>query len=78
LATLFAPDLHVLIRFPEEIARLSSVFQGLIAKVPEMVPLLASLRRYCMNDSTFDETDFKEVLEVFWEPLLMTYQHADF
>lgn len=28
-----------------------------------MVPLLASLRRYCMNESTFDETDFREVLE---------------
>jgi hypothetical protein len=49
----------------EEITRLSNVFQGLIPKVPEMVPLLASLRRYCMNDSTFDETDFREVLEVF-------------
>jgi len=48
----------------EEIIRLSNVFQGLIPKVPEMVPLLASLRRYCMNESTFDETDFREVLEV--------------
>jgi hypothetical protein len=29
-----------------------------------MVPLLDSLRRYCMNESTFDETDFRRVLEV--------------
>ncbi|KAE9376626.1 hypothetical protein N431DRAFT_501442 [Stipitochalara longipes BDJ] len=55
-------DLMV-VRDEEEIIRLSNVFQGLIPKVPEMVPLLASLRRYCMNESTFDETDFREVLE---------------
>ena len=56
--------LYLLICFSEEIIRLSNVFQGLIPKVPEMVPLLASLRRYCMNENTFDETDFREVLEV--------------
>lgn len=47
----------------EEIARLSDVFSGIIQKVPEMEPLLSSLRRYCMNDSSFDETDFKRVID---------------
>jgi hypothetical protein len=32
-------------------------------KVPEMGPLLLSLRRYCMNENTFDETDFRRVIE---------------
>lgn len=50
--------------FAEEIHRLSEVFQSLIPKVPEMLPLLASLRRYCMNESTFDENDFRGLLEV--------------
>ncbi len=33
-----------------------------------MEPLLQSLRRYIMGENTFDETDFKEVLEVsfYW------------
>ena len=47
----------------EEIARLSDVFSGIIQKVPEMQPLLLSLRRYCMNDTSFDETDFKKVMD---------------
>ncbi|KAH8789178.1 hypothetical protein BGZ57DRAFT_755021 [Hyaloscypha finlandica] len=55
-------DLMV-VRDEEEITRLTNVFQGLIPKVPELVPLLASLRKYCMNESTFDETDFKELVE---------------
>ncbi|KAG9242757.1 hypothetical protein BJ878DRAFT_543957 [Calycina marina] len=53
----------MVIRDEEEITRLSDVFSGIIQKVPEMEPLLSSLRRYCMNDSTFDETDFKSVLD---------------
>ncbi|KAI9050864.1 hypothetical protein LZ554_004982 [Drepanopeziza brunnea f. sp. 'monogermtubi'] len=55
-------DLMV-VRDEEEISRLSSVFQGLLSKVPEMSPLLDSLRRYCMNENTFDETDFRTVVE---------------
>ncbi|EKD18836.1 hypothetical protein MBM_03078 [Drepanopeziza brunnea f. sp. 'multigermtubi' MB_m1] len=59
-------DLMV-VRDEEEISRLSSVFQGLLSKVPEMSPLLDSLRRYCMNENTFDETDFRTVVErVVW------------
>ncbi|KAL5314265.1 hypothetical protein ACEPPN_018690 [Leptodophora sp. 'Broadleaf-Isolate-01'] len=58
----------MVVRDEEEINRLSSVFHGLLKKVPEMIPLLDSLRRYCLNDTTFDETDFRrvihEVLEV--------------
>ncbi|PBP23576.1 hypothetical protein BUE80_DR005675 [Diplocarpon rosae] len=53
----------MVVRDDEEISRLSSVFQGLLSKVPEMKPLLDSLRRYCMNETTFDESDFRKVLE---------------
>ncbi|KAG9235129.1 hypothetical protein BJ875DRAFT_282160 [Amylocarpus encephaloides] len=53
----------MVVRDEEEITRLTEIFHGLIAKVPEMVPTLASLRRYCMNETTFDETDFRRVLE---------------
>ncbi|KAL2066968.1 hypothetical protein VTL71DRAFT_1392 [Oculimacula yallundae] len=53
----------MVVRDDEEIDRLSSVFHGLLSKVPEMIPLLDSLRRYCLNDNTFDETDFRRVLE---------------
>ncbi|KAG4418561.1 hypothetical protein IFR04_008272 [Cadophora malorum] len=53
----------MVVRDEEEISRLSSVFHGLLRKVPEMIPLLDSLRRYCLNDSTFDETDFRRVTE---------------
>ncbi|KAH7304818.1 hypothetical protein BKA65DRAFT_204351 [Rhexocercosporidium sp. MPI-PUGE-AT-0058] len=28
-----------------------------------MIPLLDSLRRYCLNDTTFDETDFRRVIQ---------------
>jgi hypothetical protein len=28
-----------------------------------MVPLLESLRQYCMNENTFDETDFRRVMD---------------
>lgn len=31
-----------------------------MVKVPEMGPLLESLGRYCMNQSTFDETDYRQ------------------
>lgn len=51
-------------RLPEEITRLSQIFQGIIGKVPEMTILLNSLRKYCMNENTFDETDFKRVTDV--------------
>ncbi|CZT41918.1 uncharacterized protein RSE6_01732 [Rhynchosporium secalis] len=53
----------MVVRDEEEIDRLSSVFHGLLRKVPEMIPLLDSLRRYCLNDTTFDETDFRRVVE---------------
>jgi hypothetical protein len=49
----------------EEISRLGEVFHGILPKVPEMGPLLASLRRYCMGDETFDEADFERVVKVF-------------
>lgn len=48
----------------EEITRLSDILLRLVSKVPEMVPLLEDLRRHCMSESTFDETDFRRVLEV--------------
>ncbi|RDL42181.1 uncharacterized protein BP5553_02160 [Venustampulla echinocandica] len=53
----------MMIRDEEEITRLTDIFQGLVSKVPEMVPLLASLRKYCMNETTFDEVDFHHMLE---------------
>ncbi|RDW89054.1 hypothetical protein BP6252_01086 [Coleophoma cylindrospora] len=54
----------MVIRDDEEINRLSQIFQGIIGKVPEMTTLLNSLRKYCMNENTFDETDFKRVTDV--------------
>lgn len=30
-----------------------------------MLPLLGDLRKHCMSESTFDETDFRRILEVF-------------
>ncbi|CAG8974594.1 hypothetical protein HYALB_00004391 [Hymenoscyphus albidus] len=53
----------MVIRDEEEIARLSEIFQGLISKVPELVATLASLRKYCMDESTFDVTDYHRVLK---------------
>ncbi|TVY37351.1 hypothetical protein LOCC1_G008603 [Lachnellula occidentalis] len=53
----------MVVRDEEEITRLSDIFRGLVSKVPEMVPLLEDLRRHCMSESTFDETDFRRVLE---------------
>ncbi|KAH8808140.1 hypothetical protein F5884DRAFT_752689 [Xylogone sp. PMI_703] len=50
----------MVIRDAEEITRLNDVFQGIMLKVPEMGPLLESLGRYCMNQTTFDETDYRE------------------
>jgi hypothetical protein len=47
----------------EEIARLSEVFRTIMTRVPEMEPLLSSLRRYCMGENTFEETDFRRVVE---------------
>lgn len=47
----------------DEVARLIDVFGGITLKVPEMEPLLLSLRKYCMNENTFDETDFRRVVE---------------
>ncbi|KAF4636944.1 hypothetical protein G7Y89_g1129 [Cudoniella acicularis] len=53
----------MVIRDEEEISRLTDIFQGLVKKVPEMIPLLQSLRKYCMSESTFDETDFRRTVE---------------
>ncbi len=47
----------------EEITRLFQVFHSIIGKVPEMTTLLDSLRQYCMSEKTFDETDFRRVME---------------
>jgi hypothetical protein len=56
---------HMLIlAVAEEITRLSEVFREILPKVPEMVPLLDSLRQYCMNESTFNGSDFRMGLEV--------------
>lgn len=52
----------MVVRDEEEISRLSEVFQGITSKVPEMETLIQALRKYCMNDTTFDETDFTRVL----------------
>jgi hypothetical protein len=46
----------------EEIDRLMQVFSSIIERVPEMTTLLTSLRKYCMSETTFDETDFHRVL----------------
>lgn len=46
----------------EEIDRLMQVFSSIIERVPEMTTLLTSLRKYCMSESTFDETDFRRIL----------------
>lgn len=48
--------------FLEEISRLSEVFKGITSRVPEMEILIRALRKYCMNETTFDETDFTRVL----------------
>jgi hypothetical protein len=45
----------------EEIDRLIQVFSSV--EVPEMTTLLNSLRQYCMGDTTFDETDFRRIIE---------------
>lgn len=52
----------MVVRDEEEITRLTEVFNGILSRVPEMVPLLESLRRYCMNERTFNEEDFKTVI----------------
>jgi hypothetical protein len=36
----------------------------MMLNIPEMGPVLDSLGRYCMSESTFDESDFRRVLEV--------------
>ncbi|KAF8847131.1 hypothetical protein BDZ45DRAFT_351750 [Acephala macrosclerotiorum] len=53
----------MVVRDEEEIDRLTQVFRGLIPKLPEMAPLLESLRKHCMNETTFDEIDFRRVVE---------------
>jgi hypothetical protein len=35
----------------------------MLQKVPEMAPLLDSLRKYCMGEFTFDEADFMKVVK---------------
>jgi hypothetical protein len=47
----------------DEITRLKGIFSTIIKRVPEMEPLLMSLQRYCMTENTFDETDFRRVIE---------------
>jgi hypothetical protein len=42
---------------------MTEMFEHVTIKVPEMSLLLDSLRRYCMNESTFDETDFRRVMD---------------
>ncbi|TQS39358.1 hypothetical protein Golomagni_00121 [Golovinomyces magnicellulatus] len=62
-------DLMV-VRDPEEIEKLDNVFHGVIDRLPEMGPLLGSLGRYCMGAASFDEEDFRSVLEkvLLWTP----------
>ncbi|KUJ07558.1 uncharacterized protein LY89DRAFT_660315 [Mollisia scopiformis] len=55
-------DLMV-VRDEEEIERLTTVFQSLIPRVPEMTPLLDSLHKYCMSETTFDEMDYRLLVE---------------
>ncbi|TVY65580.1 hypothetical protein LSUE1_G008699 [Lachnellula suecica] len=52
----------MVVRDEDEISRLTDLFQNLASKVPEMQPLLMDLRRHTLNESTFDETDFRRVL----------------
>lgn len=44
--------------------RLSDQLQSIIPKVPEIQPLLDSLRQYCMSENTFDETDFRRIMDL--------------
>ncbi|KAL3427848.1 hypothetical protein PVAG01_01357 [Phlyctema vagabunda] len=54
----------MVIRDEEEISRLSQIFRGILGKVPEMTTLLDSLRKYCMNENTFEAADFRRVTNV--------------
>lgn len=56
-------DLMV-VRDPEEIERLDNAFHGMVDRLPEMVPLIGGLWRYCMGTASFDERDFRGLLEV--------------
>jgi hypothetical protein len=56
---------------------LSEVFQSLVQRVPEMVPLLESLKRYCMREDTFDEYDFRTLLEVQASPQKQKRWHTN-
>lgn len=46
---------------PEEIEQLRRLFCGIIQRFPELDVQLRSLEKYCMNETTFDETDFRRV-----------------
>lgn len=47
----------------EEVNRLRQIFSIIIDKVPEMATLLDSLQQYCMSETTFDETDFRRLID---------------
>ena len=46
-----------------EIKRLAKFFRGMLPRIPEMLPLLDSLRTNCMSELTFDEVDFKKIVK---------------
>lgn len=56
-------DLMV-VRDPEEIESFDNLFRGIINRLPEVGTLLENFRRYCMGSTSFDERDFRFVLEV--------------
>jgi hypothetical protein len=57
------PGIVILTRPTDEISRLLNVFGGPALGVPEMERLLPSLKRYSMNENSFDETDFRRVVD---------------
>ncbi|POS87543.1 hypothetical protein EPUL_000997 [Erysiphe pulchra] len=62
-------DLMV-VRGPEEIENFDNIFHGTINRLPRVGTLSKMFRRYCMGSTSFDERDFRFVLEevLRWTP----------
>ncbi|KHJ34869.1 hypothetical protein EV44_g5007 [Erysiphe necator] len=62
-------DLMV-VRDPEEIESFDNIFHGIINRLPEIAKLSEKFKRYCMGTTSFDERDFRFVLEEIlqWTP----------
>lgn len=52
----------MIVRDEQEIQRLGDIFGSLSKRVPEMAALIASLRQYCLNESTFMIEDYAKTI----------------